>query len=281
MKQWMNWKGAVALLVVLVILVGGSYVLLVSNDDKDKDEEQTPAELTMLTISGSGGTTAILEAVQADFESAVPGHRLELLSGTGTGGGVQGVVDGTLDVAAMGRPPKDDEPLEYVEFGNAGQALYVHDGVGDISLTAEQAAAIFSGAITNWSEVGGPDLDIVLYVRDEADSSTAAFRDAFFGDEPFAESAQVMTSKTDMINEVSGIEGAIGFGTWPAAVAAGTKVRPITLDGQLPADADYPITTKLGLGYLEERQADVQPLTDWLISEEGIAALREVGVIVK
>ena len=279
MSRYMNWKGGLVLAVVLAIVAVGAWVSLSSKDDKDDKSE--PAELTMLTVSGSGGTTAILEAIKPVFETATPSHQLEILAGTGTGGGVQGVVDGTLDVAAMARPPKDDEAVEYVEFGKSGQALYVNETVGDIDLTSEQASAIVFGEITNWSEVGGPDMEIVLYVRDEGDSSTAALREAIFGDEPFAETAQVMTSQGDMINAVEGIEGAVGFGTWPAVLAANAKVRPISLDGVKPTDTGYPIVGALGIGFLAERQTDVQPLNDWLLSEEGKTALRGIGVIVE
>jgi phosphate transport system substrate-binding protein len=237
--------------------------------------------LATLTISGSGSTTTVLEAVKAAFEADTPGYQIEVLSGTGTGGGVQGVVDSTLDAAAMARAPKDDEAIEYAEFGRSGQALYVNEGVGDIDLTSQQASSIVFGEITNWSEVGGPDMEIVLYVRDESDSSTTELREALFGDEPFAETAQVMTSQGDMLNAVERIEGAIGFGSWPAALAVGAKVKPVSLDGVKPADSQYPITTALGIGFLAERQTDVQPLIDWLLSDAGKTALREIGVTVE
>jgi phosphate transport system substrate-binding protein len=278
MSRFMNWKGALALAVIVVIVVIA--VLVLSSGDDD-GEEAEPAEQITLTVSGSGGTSGILEAIAPAFSADVPNYTIEVLTGTGTGGGVAGVIDGTLDIAAMARPPKEDEAVEYVEFGLSGQALYVHPGVGDIDLTPEQASAIVFGEVTNWSEVGGPDMDLVLYVRDEGDSSTAALREAIFGDEPFAESAQVLTSQGDMINAVQGIEGAVGFGTWPAVLAAGANVTPVSLDGVAPADPAYPITGALGIGYLAERQEDVQPLIDWLLSEAGRTALQGIDVIVQ
>lgn len=277
MSKYLNWKSVLVLIVILAVIIVGAWILLSSDDENDEPEA---AELTSLTASGSGGTSAVLEAIKAAFEADTANYQLEVLSGTGTGGGVQGVVDEVLDIAAMARPPNDDEAVEYVEFGQSGQAFYVHDGVGAIDLTSEQAIAIFFGDITNWSEVGGPDLEIVLFVRDEADSSTVAFREALFGDEAFPESAQIMTSQGDMASAVEGIEGAIGFGTWPAVLGLGVNVRPVSLDGVGPTDGDYPITGALGLGFLADRQTDVQPLIDWLLSEAGKTALREVGVIV-
>lgn len=275
-----NWKVDLALVAIALLIGIGVLVVLSLSGDEDDEEPVVPPVIT-LRLSGAGGTTGVIEAIQPAFETDTPNYRLEPLTGTGTGGGVTGVLDGTLDVAAMSRAPKDDEAVEYVEFGKAGQALYVNVGVGDIRLTNEQASAIVFGEITNWSEVGGPDLEIVLYVRDESDSSTTLLRAAIFGDAPFAASAQVMTSQGDMIRAVEGIEGAVGFGSWPAVIAAGGNVKPVTLEGLSPDSSDYPVTGPLGIGYLETRLADVQPLIDWLQSENGKTALRKFAVIVE
>jgi hypothetical protein len=62
-------------------------------------------------------------------------------------------------------------------------------------------------------------------------------------------------------------------------LADDADVKAIALDGVLPSDSAYPITGVVGVGYLSERQADVQPLLDWLLSEDGQAALQEFGVI--
>jgi phosphate transport system substrate-binding protein len=280
MSRVKNWKVDLAL-IAIVILVGVIAVALLSlGSDKDDDKPTAPAVIT-LSVSGSGGTTAVLEVIKPAFEAENPGYRIEPLTGTGTGGGVKGVLDGTLDLAAMARAPKDDEAVAYMEFGKAGQALFVNAGVGDISLTNAQASDIIFGKITNWSEVGGPDLAIVVYVRDEADSTTSVMRKAIFGDAPFPTTAQVMTSQGDMIRAVEGIEGAIGMGSWPAVMAAGGNVKPVILENLTPDDVRYPVTGPLGVGYLETRQADVQPLIDWLQSENGKAALLKLGVLVE
>jgi phosphate transport system substrate-binding protein len=239
----------------------------------------------VLTVSGSGTTTAILSAVASAFEADTPGYQLKVLPGAGTGGGVQGVVGGMLDVAAMARPPKEEEVAQgiaYTEFGLSGVALYVHPSVEITDLARSQVAALLCYEMENWSEVGGPDLPIVVYVRDESDSSTQALRDAVLGYVAFPEEGvRVLTSQSEMQELVAGTEGAVGFGSWPSAVAAGTEVRAIALDGVAPNEEAYPVTTPLGIGYLSDRQADVQPLVDWLLSESGRAALRQVDVLVQ
>jgi NitT/TauT family transport system substrate-binding protein len=234
------------------------------------------------TISGSGSVTPILEAVKPAFEVDTPGYSLKILPGFDTGKGVSGVIEGLLDVAAMARPPKDEEAaqgMEYVEFGQSGVAVYAQPKVGVTDLAAGQIAAIFSGKVTNWSEVGGPDAAIVLYVRDEGDSSTKALREAVFGDTPFPATAQVLTSQADMQAAVGRTPYSVGFGSWPSALAVGAKVQPIALDGAAPGDPAYPIVSPMGIGYLAAREAEVKPLIDWLLSERGRVALQKFDVI--
>lgn len=245
--------------------------------------EPTPTPSTVpqetLTVSGSGTTTLILLAVEPAFEADVPDYNLDVLPGSGTGGGVKGVLEGTLDVAAMARPPKGEEAVEYAEFGQSGVALYTHPDLGVTDLTTAQVKAVYSGEVTNWSQVGGPDQEIILYVRDEGDSSTKALRQTVFGDESFAETAQVLTSQSDMQAAVANTPSSVGFGSWPSALAAEANVRAIVLDGVAPDDPTNPMVSPIGLGYLAADEAAVQPLIDWLLSEQGQSALHEFGVI--
>ena len=273
------------------IIIGSLLALLMVTGCASAAAESAPSEVTapktpriVLKVSGSGSATAVLSAIQPAFEADTPEYRLEVLSGTGTGGGVKGIVKGVLDVAAMARPPKDseaDQNVEYAEFGQAGQAIIAHPDTDVSNLTSAQVAAIFSGEITNWSEIGGPDRPLILYVRDDADSSTQALRSTIMGDTPFSGSvAQVLTSQGDMLAAISGTPDSVGIATWPTTLAKGAKVQAFTIDGVAPGDSDYPMVGPLGIGYLTERQSDMQPLIDWLHSEQGRAALSEFDMIV-
>ena len=244
----------------------------------------TPTELPpaiTLTISGSGSVTPILTAIADAFEADNPGYVLEVLPGSGTGGGVTGTVDGTFDVAAMSRPAKDSEAeqgIQYMEFGTSVTVIMTHPEVGVTDLTSDQVAGIFTGAITNWSEVGGPDLEIVVYVRDPEESNTSDIREAFVGEDAFVAAAQVMTSQTDMQNVLASVKGAIGYGTWATALANEADVVSVAIDGQGVDDAPKSLVGAMGIGYLADRTEDVQPLIDWLTSEHGRSALAAIGV---
>jgi phosphate transport system substrate-binding protein len=239
--------------------------------------------LVTLTASGSGTITTVLQAITPAFEAATPGYKLEVLQGNSTGSGVTGILEGVLDVAAMARAPKNEETaknIKYYEMGLAGQALIVHSTMVDVTnLTRQQITDIFSGKITNWSEVGGSNLKIVLYVRDEDDSSTKGLRKAILGETPFADSSETLKSQEDMIVSVQGTPGAIGIAAWPAVLATKAKVHALAIDAAKPSDTSYPILGSAGIGYMAERENDVQPLINWLSSAGGQSELKILGFV--
>jgi len=243
----------------------------------------TARPLVTLKASGSGTITTVLEALKPAFEAATPGYKLEVLSGSSTGNGVTGILDGVLDVATMARTPKDEETakgVKYFEMGLVGQSIIVHPTVtGVASLNTQQITDIFSGKITNWSDVGGPDLKIVLYVRDPDDSSTKGLRKAVIGETPFPDTATTLTSQADMVVSVQGTPGSVGVAAWPSMLALKAKVQAIAVNGVKPEDSSYPILDSAGIGYLTGRESDVQPLVDWLSSAEGQSALKALGFV--
>ena len=242
----------------------------------------SPKVMTTLRISGSGGTTPIMAALADNFSADNPDYRIETLQGTGTGGGVQGIIAGVLDVAAMGRAPnaEEAEKIEFLSLGHGAEIPFVHADVAVSELDSAQLQAIFAGEITNWAEVGGTDQPIVVYMRAEDTPHTEVLRHAFLGEIVFTESAQVMGGMGDILVAVEGTPGAIGYVNWPTAVALGTDVQPLIIDGLSPMDSNYPATLEIGIGYLLEREADVLPLLNWLSSETGQANLTEFGVLI-
>lgn len=260
------------------------FILAACTPQETEDPTEIPTEVlerVTLTVSGSGSVTPVLAAIADEFEAANPEYILEVLPGSGTGGGIRGTVEGTLDFASMSRPASDSEieqGIEFVQFGTSSTAIMTHPDVGVSELTSEQASDIFTGVISNWSEVGGADVAIIIYVRDPEEGNTVDIRETFIGEDDFSDSAQVLSSQTDMQNLLSSVEGAIGYGTWATALANDANISSLTVDGIGVDNATETLTTILGIGYLTERADDFQALVDWLLSEEGQAALATVGV---
>jgi phosphate transport system substrate-binding protein len=236
-----------------------------------------------LTITGSATVSSLLSAIQPAFEADIKIVRLKVLSGAGTSAAIKGLLDGTLDIAAVARELKEEETkqgLKYNQFGRGAVVILVRQENPISNLTSAQVADIFTGKITNWSAIGGPDQKIALFVRDEAESATQALRSVIVGKTPFPENdAKVFTSAKEMYTAVEGTPNSIGFGIWPSVLTMDSKIKPVNLDGNAPTAAAYPVLLPMGISYQDKRQADVQPLLDWLQSERGRQELQRFGVI--
>lgn len=187
-----------------------------------------------------------------------------------------------LDVAAMSRSLKDAEQaqnLAYVEFGQAGLSIFAHPDVGVASLTDEQISDIFTGKVTSWSGVGGPDLPIVVFHRAEDTTSTESLRTGLLGDAPLREDSQMVDRSSELSAVVSGTPGGVSYALWPAVTMDGVRVQSIALDGVAPTESGYSMVQPLSLGYLRSHEAEIQPLIAWLRSKQGQAELRKLGII--
>ena len=149
---------------------------------------------------------------------------------TGSGSGIKAVQEGRCDIGLSSRDLKDEEKAA----GLTGTVL-AYDGIAVIvnpenpvsDLSVETIAKIYTGEITNWSEVGGNDVEIVLIGR-EAGSGTRDGFESITDTEDACKYRQELTSTGDVITTVSQNPGAIGY----ASVASvKDTVKALTVDG--------------------------------------------------
>ena len=154
---------------------------------------------------------------------------------TGSGSGIKAVQEGRCDIGLSSRHLKAEE----LEAGLSGNIL-AYDGIAIIvnpensvsDLSLETIAKIYTGEITNWSEVGGNDAEIVLIGR-EAGSGTRDGFESITDTEDACLYRQELTSTGDVITTVSQNPGAIGY----ASVASvKDTVKALTVDGVAPTE---------------------------------------------
>jgi phosphate transport system substrate-binding protein len=149
---------------------------------------------------------------------------------TGSGSGIQAVLDGRCDIGLSSRKLKEEEKeagLTETILALDGIAVIVNpeNPVADLSL--ETIGDIYTGEITNWSEVGGADAEIVLIGR-EAGSGTRDGFESITNTEDACVYRQELTSTGDVITTVSQNPAAIGY----ASVASvKDNVKALTVDG--------------------------------------------------
>lgn len=136
---------------------------------------------------------------------------------TGSGSGIQAVSEGRCDIGLSSRALKDDEKAALTETTVAldGIAMIVNPENLVSDLTVEQIADIYTGKITNWSEVGGNDAAIVLIGR-EAGSGTRDGFESITGTKDACQYRQELTSTGDVITTVSQNPDAIGYASLAA-----------------------------------------------------------------
>jgi len=180
---------------------------------------------------------------------------------TGSGSGIKAVQEGRCDIGLSSRDLKDEEK----EAGLTGTVL-AYDGIAIIvnpenpvaDLSVETIAKIYTGEITNWSEVGGNDVEIVLIGR-EAGSGTRDGFESITDTEDACKYRQELTSTGDVITTVSQNPGAIGY----ASVASvKDTVKALTVDGVAPTEA----TIKDG-SYVVQRPFVLVTKTDTPLSD--------------
>ena len=204
-----------------------------------------PIELTgIVNTDGSTSMNDVMLALIEGFKSVQPGVTVNY-NGSGSGSGISGVLAGSCDLGLSSRGLTDDEKAEgAVEnvIAKDGVAVVVNPANPVTELTTEQIAKIFTGEITNWSEVGGEDAEIAVFGRDSASGTRSAFEE-ILGIQDKCAYLNEYSSTGDVIGNVASNPNAIGYASLSAV---DETVSAVSVDGVAPteatvADGSFPI----------------------------------------
>ena len=214
------------------------------------------------TVSTDGSTSMekVIGALGESFENDNSGVTFTY-NPTGSGSGIKAVLEGRCDIGLSSRNLKDEEKadgLTETVLAYDGIAMIVHPENPVSDLTLEQIAAIYTGEITNWNEVGGNDGEIVLIGR-EAGSGTRDGFESITGTEDACKYRQELTSTGDVITTVAGNPNAIGYASM---ASVNNSVKAISVGGVAPSEA----TIKDG-SYAVQRPFVLVTKTDAELSE--------------
>ena len=179
----------------------------------------------------AGGSTSmknVIAALTEGFAEVEPGVTVSY-DPTGSGAGITGAADKTLDIGLSSRALKDDEKadVEGTTIALDGIAIIVNNASKVEDLTVDQLKQMFTGEITNWSEVGGDDGEIVLIGR-EAGSGTRDGFESIVDVKDSCKYAQELTATGAVISAVEANPLAIGYASLSAV---GDTVKMVTVGG--------------------------------------------------
>ena len=192
------------------------------------------ASSTAAALSGNvatGGSTSmknVIAALTEGFAEVEPGVTVSY-DPTGSGAGITGATDKTLDIGLSSRALKDDEKADVdgTTIALDGIAIIVNNASKVENLTVDQLKQMFTGEITNWSEVGGDDGEIVLIGR-EAGSGTRDGFESIVDVKDSCKYAQELTATGAVISAVEANPLAIGYASLSAV---GDTVKMVTVGG--------------------------------------------------
>ena len=203
---------------------------------------------------------------------------------TGSGTGIKAVKDGTCDIGLSSRYLKDSEKAEGLKetiLAIDGIAIIVHTDNAVADLTVEQIAAIFTGEITNWSEVGGKDGEIVCIGREESSGTRDGF-ESITGTEDACKYRQELTSNGAILTAVAENPNAIGY---VSLSSVKETVKALSVGGVVPSEATikdgsyavqrpFVLVTKEGVALTETAQEFfdfiTSPAANDIISAAGV-----------
>lgn len=248
--------------------------------------EETAADLSgTITMAGSTSMEKLANAVAESFMEKYPNVTVTA-EFTGSSAGIESLLAGSVNIGNSSRALKDSE-----KESGAVENIVAIDGIAVVTdsanavgdLTKEQLAGIYTGQITNWSEVGGEDSAIVVVGREAGSGTRGAFEELLEIEDQCAY-ANELDSTGAVMAKVASTPGAIGY---VSLDVLDDTVKAFALEGVQPTvenikagnyflSRPFVMATK---GEIAEQDALVQELFNYLTSDEGKEVITAVGLI--
>jgi len=242
-----------------------------------------------ITIKGS---TTVLPIAQACAEAFMNRHSdIDIsIQGGGSGVGIASIIDGTCDIGNSSRPIKDKEKEKAEEKGIQvyenmmaldGIAVIVHPSNPVSELAKDQIKAIYTGKISDWSEVGEKKGKIVVISRDSASGTFEAFNHLALDKERVRPESLLNASNNAVAMTVASTPGAIGY------IGLGylsPKVKSLKVNGVEPTkenvvNGSYILARKLFMYTKGEPEGIIKQFVDFILSSDGQKLADEAGFV--
>ena len=258
-------------------------------DTNTDNSAQTEAPATLSGSVSTNGSTSMEKVIGALSEQFMADNSGVTVTydPTGSGAGIEAASNGSADIGLASRALKDEE-----KAGGLAETVVALDGIAVIvnadskveNLTVEQIGKIFTGEITDWSEVGG-DAGTISCIGREAGSGTRDGFESITGTKDACKLDQELTSTGGVIEAVAGNPNAIGYASL-SAVEGKNTVKAVTvggvacteatvLDGSYAIQRPFVLVTKTG----ETLSPAAQAFFDYATSSAASQLIKAAGAV--
>ena len=236
------------------------------------------------TVNTNGSTSmeSVMGYLIEAYKEVQPGITVNY-TGSGSGAGITGAQDGTCDIGLASRDLKDTETgVKQITVAKDGIAIVVNPENPVADLTLEQIAQLATGEISNWSEVGGNDAQVVFIGR-EAGSGTRDGFESITDTEDACKYQNELTSTGEVIANVASNPNAIGY---VSLSAVDDTVKAITVGGvaateETVLDGTYSIQRNFNFIVSDSAALSdaAQAFVDWATSSEAANLIADAGAV--
>lgn len=246
-----------------------------------------------ITIKGSDTLVRLGQRWAEEYMKINPGTVIQV-SGGGSGTGIAALLNGTTDICEASREMKEKEyklaerkgitPYR-VTVALDGIAVFLNEENPLDVLSIDQLKGIYTGAITNWKEIGGEDHVIILYGRENNSGTYSFFKEHVLKKQDYADQTQTLPGTAAVVNAVSKDKYGIGYGgiAWAkgvkyAKVKDGDKA-PVEPTNETVSNGTYPISRGLYWFFNGKPTGELQKLVNWALSKEGQKVAEDIDYV--
>lgn len=284
----MNSKKILAGVLALATLAGCGGTSSDTTTDKTEAEKTSGDSLSgTVTASGSSALLPLAQAAADKFMESNP-DLVITVNGGGSGEGLKQVADGSVDIgnSDVSAEEKLDadvaKTLTDHEVAIVAMAPVVNKDLGITSLTTDQLVSIFTGKVTNWKDVGGPDEEILLVTRPSSSGTRATFKKwALNGEEEASNEALETDDSGTLVQTVSTNKGAIGYVALSYLVN-NTDVQAVAIDGVEPTlknaySGEYKVWSYEHMYTNGEGSKEAQAFIEYMCGDEFASEVEKMG----
>lgn len=279
----------------IILVVLATFLLAACGETRERGRGAGDAgDRRKEVITQKGSDTMILLAQRWSEAYAKKNPQIQVqVTGGGSGTGISALINGTTEIANASRPMKEEERRQMKEkygtdvieipVAKDGIAIYVNESNPIAQITVTQVRDIYSGKVTNWKALGGPDRPIVLYGRENSSGTYEFFKEHVLDKGDFARGTQTMQGTAAVVNAVSKDEGGIGYGG--EAYTSGVRQVNLAADGgealapteENVRNGSYPLARDLYFYLRQQPTGATKDYVDWVLSDEGQAEVKAAG----
>ena len=237
-----------------------------------------------LTIAGSTSVQPYSDLLKEAFEAHYPDVTVNIQGGGSSAGGTA-ATSGAADIGALSRELKSSEldgGLKPIVIAKDGIAIVVNNANSVANLTIDQIADIFSGALTNWKDVGGADVAINAVNREASSGTRGAFKDIVLGKEKEFDSTLVEQGSTGAVKAaVQNDPNAIGY---ISLASLDDTVKGLSVNGAEATvnnivSGSYPVSRPFNYATLGDPEGLAKTFIDFTLGTEGQFLAETIGLI--